>query len=81
MERRTRHHPRSGIGCSECQLGRSITLKKETRYRLELRIEANNVLNHVNITNWGTVVNAADYGLASNAGAMRTVFLTARFRF
>lgn len=73
--------PGPGSVVVNASFGRSITLQKESRYRLELRIEANNVLNHVNITSWGTVVNGADYGLASNAGAMRSVFLTARFRF
>ena len=41
--------------------------------RLELRLEANNVLNQVNYTNINTVVNAINYGLPISAGPMRTL--------
>jgi hypothetical protein len=51
------------------------------RRRLEFRVEANNVLNHVNYTNLYTVVNAVNYGLPSAAGAMRTLNAVVRFRF
>lgn len=51
------------------------------RRRLEFRIEANNVLNHVNYTNLYTVVNAIDYGLPSAAGPMRSMNAVVRFRF
>lgn len=53
----------------------------DTRRRLELRLEANNVLNHVNFTSIGTVVNASNYGLPLAASAMRSVDATIRFRF
>jgi hypothetical protein len=48
---------------------------------LELRLDANNVLNHVNITGWGTVVNASNYGLATAVGTMRNLNANLRFRF
>jgi hypothetical protein len=60
-------------------VGRSISLGE--RRNLEIRAESQNVLNHVNITGLGTVVNAANYGLATSAQGMRTITLNARFRF
>jgi hypothetical protein len=60
-------------------LARSITLAE--RKNLEIRIDADNFLNHSNITNLGTVVNAVNFGLPTAAGAMRSVSATARFRF
>jgi hypothetical protein len=53
----------------------------DTRRQLQLRISANNVLNHVEITGWGTTVNAATYGLPTAASGTRTVQLMARFNF
>jgi hypothetical protein len=61
--------------------GRSFQVGESTRRQLEVRLEGQNVLNHVNLTSYGTVVNAANYGQATAAGAMRSVQLTARFRF
>ncbi len=51
------------------------------RKKLEFMVNFNNVLNHVNYTSFGTVVNAANYGLITGAGGMRTVLATVRFRF
>ena len=59
-------------------LARSITLAE--RRNLEVRIDANNFLNHVNISNIATVVNAVNYGLPTSAGAMRSVTATLRLR-
>ena len=53
----------------------------ESRRQLQLRISANNVLNHVEITNFGTVVNSATYGLPTAASATRSVTLLLRFNF
>jgi hypothetical protein len=62
--------------------GRYFTLGGEgSRKRIELRLETNNTLNHVNITNVNTVVGSALYGLPTTAGAMRTVDINIRFRF
>ena len=58
---------------------RSFTLTE--RKRLEFSVNANNALNHVNYSNLGTVVNAANYGLVTAAGGMRTMTATMRFRF
>jgi hypothetical protein len=61
--------------------GRSIQIGGESRRRLELRLESNNVLNHVNYTNLYTVVNATNYGLPETAASMRSVNAVVRFRF
>lgn len=53
----------------------------DTRRRLEFRAEANNVLNQVNYTNFGTVVNSVNYGLPAAASGMRTMDAVMRFRF
>ena len=53
----------------------------ESRRRLELRLEGNNVLNHVNYSNINTVVNATNYGLPVSAASMRSVTAVLRFRF
>ncbi len=60
--------------------GRSFQMG-ESRRRLEFRIEANNVVNHVNYSNIYTVVNATNYGLPESASGMRTLNAVVRFRF
>jgi hypothetical protein len=62
--------------------GRYFTIGGEgSRKRIELRLETTNTLNHVNITNFSTIVGSTTYGVATAAGAMRTVDLNIRFRF
>ena len=61
-------------------LARSINLHSERR-RLEFRIDAINVLNHVNPAGLVTVVNSTQYGLITSAGQMRQVTATVRLRF
>lgn len=60
--------------------GRSFQIS-ESRKRLEVRLEANNVLNHVNYTNLSTVVNSINYGAPTGAAAMRSLSFVTRFRF
>src|SRR5690349_708851 len=48
------------------------------RRSADLQFQAQNVLNHVTITGWGTVLGANNYGLATNAAQMRR--LTAMLR-
>jgi hypothetical protein len=69
-----------GMVALNAAFGRSFQFG-DTRRRLELRFEANNVLNQVNYTNIYTVVNASNYGLPAAAGAMRTLDAVLRFRF
>jgi hypothetical protein len=60
-------------------ISRSINLSE--RRRLEFRLEANNLTNHVNYTNLATVVNASNYGLPLATGSMRSLNLVVRLRF
>ena len=61
------------------QLARQIQLAE--RKSVEFNVQATNLLNHVNISGYGTVVNSLNYGLATAAGGMRTVTATVRLRF
>ncbi len=53
----------------------------DSRRQLQLRISANNVLNHVLVTNIGTTVNSTTYGLPTGASATRSVSLLLRYNF
>ncbi len=71
--------PGPGLFSLNTAFARSFTMAE--RRRIEFRIEATNVFNNVNYTNYYTVVNAANYGLPSSAGAMRTLQAVVRLRF
>lgn len=73
--------PGPGFFMLNAGLGRSVQIGGDSRHRIEARVEANNVLNHPNITGLGTTVNAVNYGLATTAGNMRTMQFLLRFRF
>ena len=62
-------------------LNRAWRFGEVGRETLQLRLSANNALNHVQITSFGTTVNSATYGLATGASGTRTVILTLRFNF
>jgi hypothetical protein len=51
------------------------------RRSADLQFQAQNLLNHVTITSWGTVVGSNTYSLATAAGAMRRMTINVRFRF
>jgi hypothetical protein len=51
------------------------------RRNIDLQFQAQNVLNRVTITSWGTVLGSSNYGLASGAAGMRKVTVNLRFRF
>jgi hypothetical protein len=51
------------------------------RRSADLQFQAQNLLNRVTITNWGTVLGSANYGLATSAAAMRKITINLRFRF
>jgi len=53
----------------------------DSRRQLQLRLSTTNVLNHVQITGFGTTVNASTYGLATSASGTRRVVLNLRFNF
>ena len=51
------------------------------RRSADLQFQAQNLLNRVTITNWGTVVGSSNYGLATSAAGMRKLTISLRFRF
>jgi hypothetical protein len=51
------------------------------RRSADIQLQSQNLLNHVTITNWGTVVGANNYGLATGAASMRRITAMLRFRF
>ena len=53
----------------------------ESRRQLQFRLSANNMLNHVMITRFGTTVNSSNFGLATGVAGMRTVQAQFRFNF
>jgi len=71
--------PGPGSVTLNAYFGRAFGLGE--RRALEFRFDGTNVLNHVNISSFGTTINATNYGLPLAAGAMRSLSLTARFRF
>jgi hypothetical protein len=63
----------------DSSLGRIFRLGE--RRNADLQFQAQNILNHVTITNWGTVLGSSTYGLATNAANMRRFIASLRFRF
>ncbi len=53
----------------------------DEKRRIEFRIDSTNPVNHVNITQINTTVGSIQYGLPTNAGAMRSMTATVRLRF
>ncbi len=57
------------------------TFRPGGKLYLDARIDATNVLNHAEFTNWNTTVNNAQFGLPVSANAMRSLQTTVRLRF
>jgi trimeric autotransporter adhesin len=53
----------------------------DEKRRIEFRADSTNPINHVNVTQINTTVNSIQYGLPTNASAMRSVTATVRLRF
>jgi len=51
------------------------------RRSADLRFDANNFLNHVVVSGWGTTVNGYNYGLPTGTQGMRSLTANLRFRF
>jgi trimeric autotransporter adhesin len=71
--------PGPGLVTANASFGRSFPFGD--RRSFEFRLDGTNVLNHVNISSFGTTINASNYGLALSASAMRSVSVTLRLRF
>ncbi len=57
------------------------TFRFQERHRLTLSITSSNPLNHVNVTQIGTVIGSINEGLPTTAGSMRTLTIQTRFVF
>jgi hypothetical protein len=57
------------------------TLRIHGNYSLDLRLEADNVLNHATFSGWNTITNSTIFGLPASVNSMRNVQLSGRFRF
>ncbi len=68
-----------GLATMDLTLEKTIAVAGETR--VDLRIEAYNVLNRANFNVPGFVLGAPDFGVISSARPARTVQLAARLRF
>jgi len=71
--------PGPSIWNLSASLGRVFRLGE--RRSADLRFDANNVINHVVVNGWNTVVNAYSYGLATGTQPMRSMTANLRFRF
>ena len=57
------------------------TFRPGGKFFLDARIDATNVLNHAEFTDWNTTVNSTQFGLPLAANAMRSLQGTVRLRF
>jgi hypothetical protein len=71
----------AGPGQFSLNMSVSKTIQLSEIRALELRVQANNVLNAVYFTSINTVVNSLTFGQVTGAGNMRRVTMFARFRF
>jgi trimeric autotransporter adhesin len=60
-------------------LGRSF--QTGDRSSLDLRVDANNMLNHVTFPSWNTTVGSVQFGLPLMANSMRTISTSIRWKF
>ncbi|HWB83221.1 MAG TPA: TonB-dependent receptor [Bryobacteraceae bacterium] len=70
-----------GPGQWALNLGIGRNLRFGERYKLQIRADAFNALNHVNLGNPVTDLSKATFGRITGVGAARTVQLNARFTF
>jgi hypothetical protein len=70
-------------GPSQFGLNASLarTFRTSDRTSLDLRVDANNMLNHVTFPSWNTTVGSAQFGLPLIANPMRNVQTTIRWTF
>jgi hypothetical protein len=71
------------IGPDEFSLdtGMARTFRVRSKWNLDVRAEASNLLNHAAWTAWNTTVNSTVFGLPAAANPMRSLQLTGRLRF
>ena len=57
------------------------TFRLQSRFNLDVRVDATNTLNHGVFTAWNTTVNSTTFGLPATVNPMRSMQITARLRF
>ncbi|SEG16406.1 Carboxypeptidase regulatory-like domain-containing protein [Bryocella elongata] len=57
------------------------TLRMPSNTSMDVRFEANNVLNHATFTSWNTITNSSTFGLPASVNAMRSFQISGRWRF
>jgi hypothetical protein len=72
--------PGPGLFALNFGIARNFRLGQD-RKSLQFGVEGLNVTNRVSYTGLGTIVNASNFGLATNTAPMRTVRASLRFRF
>jgi hypothetical protein len=70
-----------GLFTWNASLAKTVPLGRDGLRRLDFRLDANNLLNHVNYSGISTIVNSATFGSVTGAGAMRSVSFTTRVNF
>jgi trimeric autotransporter adhesin len=70
-------------GPSQFSLNLSLarTFRMSDRLNLDLRLDSQNILNHVTFTSWNTTFTSPQFGLPASANAMRSIRTTLRLRF
>jgi hypothetical protein len=71
------------IGPAQFALNTSIgrTFRMNSRFNLDMRIDATNFLNHVTFTSWDATVNSTQFGVPLATNGMRSMQATLRLRF
>ena len=78
-QRRPQHHPGPTTFFLNGSVGRIFRIGE--RHSIDLQFQAQNLLNHVTINSWSTVLGSNNYGLATGAADMRKITANLRFRF
>jgi hypothetical protein len=59
----------------------SRTIRISERRTVDIQAQANNILNRVAVTGWGTTVGSNNFGLLTGVGGMRRINISMRMRF
>ena len=71
----------TGPGTFTMNAAMQRTLRMPSNTSLDIRFEANNLLNHVTFTSWNTITNSSTFGLPAGTSAMRSLQISGRWRF
>jgi hypothetical protein len=57
------------------------TIRMPSNTSMDIRFEADNVLNHATFTSWNNITNSSTFGLPASVNSMRVLLASARWRF